>query len=98
MTIREAFASGKPVVGISYGSKNAEIIKRWQNGLLFEPGKPDDLAEKVRWLAEHKEIAIQMGKSAREEFEASITAEKNYEILIDIYKIAIKKHNEKNAK
>jgi glycosyltransferase involved in cell wall biosynthesis len=97
MTIREAFASGKPVVASRMGAM-AEIINDGKTGLLFEPGNPDDLAEKVLWLAEHKEIAVQMGKSARVEFEAKYTAEKNYEILMNIYKIAIKIHNEKNVK
>ena len=97
MTIREAFAYGKPVVASRMGAM-AEIINDGKTGLLFEPGNPDDLAEKVRWLAEHKEIAVQMGKSARVEFEAKYTAEKNYEILMNIYKMAIKIHNEKNAK
>jgi glycosyltransferase involved in cell wall biosynthesis len=97
MTIREAFASGKPVVASRMGAM-AEIVNDGKTGLLFEPGNPDDLAEKVQWLAEHKEIAVQMGKSARVEFETKYTAEKNYEILMNIYKIAIKIHNEKNAK
>jgi glycosyltransferase involved in cell wall biosynthesis len=97
MTIREAFASGKPVVASRMGAM-AEIVNDGKTGLLFEPGNPDDLATKVRWLAEHKDIAVQMGKSARVEFEAKYTAEKNYEILMNIYKKAIKIHNEKNTK
>ena len=88
MTIREAFASGKPVIASRMGAM-AEIVSDGKTGLLFEPGNSDDLAEKVRWLAEHKEIAVQMGKNARAEFEAKYTAEKNYEILINIYKMAI---------
>jgi glycosyltransferase involved in cell wall biosynthesis len=89
MTIREAFASGKPVVASRMGAM-AEIINDGRTGLLFEPGNPDDLVAKVRWLIEHKEIAMQMGKAARAEFEAKYTAEKNYEILMKIYDMAIK--------
>jgi len=97
MTIREAFASGKPVVASRMGAM-AEIVNDGKTGLLFEPGNPNDLATKVRWLAEHKEIVVQMGKSARAEFETKYTAEKNYEILMNIYKMAIRINKNKNVK
>lgn len=87
MTIREAFACGKPVVASRLGAM-AEIINDGATGLLFDTGNPNDLASKVRWLVEHKDFAISMGKSARLEFEAKYTAEKNYEILMEIYKKA----------
>ncbi len=88
MTIREAFACGKPVVASRMGAM-AEIITDGVTGLLFETGNSNDLASKVRWLAEHKDKAITMGKSARLETETKYTAEKNYEILMNIYKRAI---------
>jgi len=97
MTIREAFACGKPVIASRMGAM-AEIITDGENGLLFEPGNHDDLAEKVKWLAEHKESAIQMGKNARQEFESKYTAEKNYEILMNIYEMAKNAGENRNAK
>ena len=97
MTIREAFASGKSVVASRMGAM-AEIVNDGRTGLLFEPGNPDDLVAKVQWLIEHKEIAMQMGKAARAEFEAKYTAEKNYEILMNIYKMAMSIHDGKNAR
>ncbi|MEO0128306.1 MAG: glycosyltransferase family 4 protein [candidate division WOR-3 bacterium] len=87
MTIREAFACGKPVVASRMGAM-AEIINDSITGLLFNPGDPSDLALKVRWLVEHKDFIVSMGKSARSEFETKYTAEKNYEILMNIYKRA----------
>jgi len=97
MTIREAYAYGKPVIASRMGAM-AEIVSDGRMGLLFDPGNPDDLAAKVRWLIEHKEIAMQMGKAARAEFEAKYTAEKNYEILMNIYKMAMSIHDGKDVR
>lgn len=85
----EAFACGKLVIASRLGAM-AEIVDDGKTGLLFEPGNPDDLASKVRWLIEHEDVAIQMGKAARAEFEARYTAEKNYEMLMKIYEMAIR--------
>jgi glycosyltransferase involved in cell wall biosynthesis len=97
MTIREAFACGKPVIASRIGAM-AEIITEGKTGLLFEPGNPNDLANKVQWLMEHEENAIQMGKNARKEFEMKYTADKNYEILMKIYETAIITHNKENVR
>jgi len=88
MTIREALACGKPVIASRMGAM-AELIDDGGTGLLFETGNSDDLTSKVRWLVDHKDTAITMGKSARLEFEAKYTAEENYDILMEIYKKAI---------
>jgi hypothetical protein len=41
---------------------------------------------------------MQMGKAARAEFEAKYTAEKNYEILMNIYKMAMSIHDGKDVR
>ena len=91
MTIREALACGKPVIASRMGAM-AELINDGGTGLLFETGNSDDLVSKVRWLVDHKDTAIIMGKSARLEFESKYTAEKNYDILMEIYKKATDIH------
>ena len=97
LTIREAFACGKTVVASRLGAM-AAIIEDGKTGLLFEPGNPDDLATKVRWLVENEDAVIKMGKAARAEFEAKYTAERNYEMLMDIYEMAIRVHRERRDK
>lgn len=84
MTIREAFACGKPVIASRLGAM-AEIIEDGRTGLLFEPGNPHDLAAKVKWLANHKDQVAAMGRSARRECESKYNADKNYDILMSIY-------------
>jgi glycosyltransferase involved in cell wall biosynthesis len=97
LTIREAFACGKPVVASRLGAM-AAIIEDGRTGLLFEPGNPDDLAAKVRWLVENEDAIQEMGQAARAEFEAKYTAERNYEMLMKIYEMAIRIHRERKAK
>lgn len=80
----EAFAKGTPVVASKIGAI-AELISHAQNGLLFQPGDPDDLVKQITWLLAHPEHQTKMRQQARAEFEAKYTAEKNYQLLIDIY-------------
>ncbi len=84
MTIREAYACGKPVVASRLGAM-AELVEDGKTGLLFEPGNPSDLAKKIKWMVENEEACIEMGRNARKVFEEKYTAEKNFEILMKIY-------------
>ncbi len=87
MTIAEAFACGLPVVASRLGAM-AEILEDGRTGLLFEPGNPEDLAAKVVWAWTHPEEMRRMGSAARQEFEEKYTAEKNYQMLMQIYEQA----------
>lgn len=88
MTIVEAFATGLPVIASNLGAM-AEIIEDGRTGLLFEPGNSEDLAEKVVWAWSHPNQMTEMGKEARREYEQKYTAERNYEMLMEIYQHAI---------
>lgn len=80
----EAFAKGTPVVAANIGAI-AELVDSGRTGLLFQPGDPDDLLDKVKWVLANPEKVTQMRQAARSEFEAKYTAERNYEELINIY-------------
>jgi glycosyltransferase involved in cell wall biosynthesis len=88
MTVLEAFACGTPVIASDLGSM-AELVRDGHTGLLFRPGDPADLAEKVRYAFSHPEHLAQMRINARREFEEKYTAERNYKMLISIYEQAI---------
>lgn len=88
MAIRESFACGKPVIASRLGAM-AELVEDGKTGLLFEPGNPVDLAEKMKWMIEHEDACVEMGKNARKVFEEKYTAERNFQILMDIYKKVI---------
>jgi glycosyltransferase involved in cell wall biosynthesis len=84
----EAFACGKPVIASRLGSM-AEIVEEGVTGLHFEPGNSDDLSDKIQWLLDNSNECHRMGKSARKVFLEKYTAEKNYEILMNIYEQAL---------
>ena len=87
MTLAEAFATGLPVMASRLGAM-AELVDEGRTGLLFEAGNPEDLAAKVEWAWGRPEVMAEMGREARREYEAKYTAERNYEMLMEIYRRA----------
>lgn len=85
----ESFAMGRPVVASRLGAM-AEIVEDGRTGLLFEPGNPEDLREKVRRLIDNPGLVAQMGRAARQEYLEKYTPERNYPRLMAIYEEAIK--------
>jgi glycosyltransferase involved in cell wall biosynthesis len=88
LVLAEAFACGVPVVATRLGVM-AEIVEEGRTGLFFTPGDSDDLSAKVRWAFTHPQEMAQMGRRARQEFEAKYTGERNREGLLNIYRLAI---------
>lgn len=88
MILAEAFACGVPAIASRLGAM-AEIVHDGQTGLHFTPGDPSDLAAKVLWAFTHPELVEQMAHRARHTFESNYHAEENYEMLCNIYQIAI---------
>ena len=84
MSAIEAFACGTPIAGSALGSME-ELIDDGVNGFLFQPGDADRLAGCVEQLATR---ARYMRKAARAAYERSYTAERNYELLMNIYESA----------
>jgi glycosyltransferase involved in cell wall biosynthesis len=87
----EAFAFGVPVIASRTGAM-VEIVEDGRTGLHFTAGDADDLAAKVEWAWTHPDEMETMGRQARGEYEAKYTADRNYEMLIDIYQRAIQGH------
>jgi len=91
LVIAEAFACGVPVIASRLGAM-AEIVEDGKTGLLFTPGDAEDLAAKVEWAWNHTAEMAEMGKAARREYEEKYTAERNYQMLMEIYQKAIENH------
>lgn len=89
MSIAEAFAVGLPVIASCLGAM-AELVEHGRTGLLFRPGDPEDLADKVAWAWSHPHALAEMGRAARHEYETKYSAECNYKQLIEIYNLAAK--------
>jgi glycosyltransferase involved in cell wall biosynthesis len=80
----EAFACGTPVIASRVGVI-PEIVEDGKTGLHFEVGNAEDLANKVKWAWSHRREMEMIGRVARAEYEAKYTAERNYQLLMDIY-------------
>ena len=87
-TIIEAFAKGTPVITSQLGAM-ADLVDHRRTGLHFEPGNVDRLVQQIRWLEAHPREWEAIQRNARQEFELKFTAERNYQLLIDIYQQAI---------
>jgi glycosyltransferase involved in cell wall biosynthesis len=88
LCIVEGFACGTPVICSRLGSLPG-IVEDGLTGLHFNPGDPENLAQKVAWAWDHIHQMAEMGKKARREYETKYTAEKNYARLMEIYDRAI---------
>ncbi len=85
MTVLEAFASGRPVLGANIGGI-PELIEEGQDGWTFTAGDPQDLAGKVRRLWADRCGAREMGMLGRKKVEQNFSAEQHYDDLMAIYR------------
>jgi glycosyltransferase involved in cell wall biosynthesis len=94
LSILEAFALGKPVVGARIGGI-PELVRDGDTGLTFEPGNVQDLQEKIVFLLKNPELVTQMGKRARQFVEEVADPERHYQKLMEIYRKVIENHRNK---
>jgi glycosyltransferase involved in cell wall biosynthesis len=90
MVIVEAFSRAKPVIASNLGAM-ADIVKDNETGLLYTAGGAGQLADKVRQLWNSPGDCAGMGMTARKEYQAKYTPEKNYEMLMNIYDTVIER-------
>ena len=83
----ESFAKGTPVLASNMAAM-AELVEHGQTGLLFRPGDSEDLAEKIKWAAEHREQLLAMRPLARRCYEKKYTVAQNCTALIAAYELA----------
>jgi glycosyltransferase involved in cell wall biosynthesis len=90
MSIVEAFAVGLPVVASDLGAMSS-LIQHRRTGLHFRAGDADDLVAQVQWARTHPAELREMRQAVREEFAAKYTAERNHEMLLNIYHTATRR-------
>jgi glycosyltransferase involved in cell wall biosynthesis len=93
LVIAEAYSVGLPVIASKLGAM-ASMVEDGQTGLHFQPGDSRDLAGKIQWAVMHRSELAQMGRRARERYEAEYTAERNYQMLMDAYGLALERARE----
>ena len=74
IVLLEALRAGLPIVATNVGA-GPEIVRDGINGLICEKGSPEDLAEKILYLAEHPELRQQMHQNNLERFRHFFTVE-----------------------
>ncbi len=84
MSVVESLACATPVIGSRIGGIPEQVVDGW-NGLLFEPGDAKSLAQKIRFLLDNPQEALQMGRNARSRIEEINDPEGYYEQIMDIY-------------
>jgi glycosyltransferase involved in cell wall biosynthesis len=89
MSILEAFAAGKPVIGSRIGGIS-EMIDDGVNGFLFESGNVAVLAETLsRFVALSEAEVTVLGQSARSKVEEVFAAERHADQLLELYHLII---------
>ena len=81
----EAMSQGKPVIA-SQGEGIADVITEGKTGFLVDPHDVDELTERIRQLADDKELAQRVGKAAQELVLREFTWQKNVDRLMEVYR------------
>jgi len=84
LTVYEAFALGKAVVGSRTGGI-PELVSDGESGLIFEPGDARALAARMSELWEDPVRAVEMGRAARERLESRFGPDVHYEKIMAVY-------------
>jgi glycosyltransferase involved in cell wall biosynthesis len=90
ISVLEAFALGKPVIGAKSGGI-PELVRDNKTGFIFEPGDAQDLQEKISYLYDKREKIIEMGRAGRRLVEEEFSPQIHYQKLIEIYKNLLEK-------
>ncbi len=85
ISILEAYASGKPVIGACIGGI-PEMLQEGETGFLFESGNVSELADKLRIISDTSNHQIsEMGRAARRYVCATFTAERYFNDMLTLY-------------
>ncbi len=88
LVVAEAMSHSLPVIASRIGAL-PEIVEDSVTGLLFEPGNPEELADKMRLLWENPNLCRQMGKAGRQKVIREYSEDIYYDRLMAIYQKAI---------
>jgi glycosyltransferase involved in cell wall biosynthesis len=89
MSVLEAMAYGKPVIGASIGGI-PEMVKEGETGFLFDAGNTQELQKTLSYVASRSDREIEnIGRAARAFVEKNHSAELHYEKLMAVYKMAL---------
>ncbi|MBZ0069824.1 MAG: glycosyltransferase family 4 protein [Thiobacillus sp.] len=88
MSVLEAMAYGKPVVGSRMGGI-PELVEDGKTGLLFDAGNVNQLTAVLDRLMSSAELRAQMGMAGRQRVESAFSLDSHNTGLMDIYKTTL---------
>ncbi|RDI45139.1 glycosyltransferase family 4 protein [Aquicella lusitana] len=84
LVITESMSHGRAVIGVNRGTV-PWLVDNNRTGLLFNPVKKGDLAEKILMLAQNSELAKQLGKQGHEKLQSEFDNEAILHQLLMVY-------------
>jgi glycosyltransferase involved in cell wall biosynthesis len=90
--LMEAMAVGLPCISTRL-SGIPELVMDKETGLLVEPGNAAQLADAIRWMGAHADLAAVMGRKGREKVEAEYDATHNARKLAEVVAAAIGRYS-----
>lgn len=84
MTVIESLACGTPVIGARIGGIPEQVIDG-QNGLLFESGNVNELAEKMQLLNANQAMREAMGHDGRQQVLQINSPDRHYQEIMKVY-------------
>lgn len=85
LTPIEAFSVGKTIIATSVDG-TPEVVKDMDNGLLIEPRKNCQIAEKINWMLENPDEKSRMENNALRTFEKEFSIDSFRDLVINYYK------------
>jgi len=83
-SILESFAWGRAVVASDLGSRR-ELVRPGENGLLFEPGNEERMAETIAYLVGRPQLAEAMGAAGRHLVAERHSPNEHYRAMAQLY-------------
>lgn len=85
MSVLEAYASGKPIIGARIGGI-PEMVRVGETGVLFESGNVEELADLMRQYADMPDSAVtEMGVAARDYVSTTFTSQRYLQNILALY-------------
>lgn len=91
MSVLEAMACGKPVIGSDIGGISEQITP--ECGFLVPPNNPEALSIAIDSLLSNPQKIVDMGKKGRERLEMEYSIEKHYSVLMPVFERLINRQS-----
>jgi glycosyltransferase involved in cell wall biosynthesis len=95
LAVIEAMAASKPVI-VSSKCGASEIIQSYENGLIFDQTKPEEMAQKVNLLLDNADLRKKLGEHAYEYVKNYLSWEKYARTMETIFEDALLAFKQKN--